>query len=299
MGTERHELCAAESALAEARRALGESIPQVALFKLRAVLDSPDLTDAQWAEATRLLAEAQRATGHRDEALATLDQLDDSLDPQARLLRADILASAVRWPEALAIYSELAAKPDAPLAVKAGQAESLQALGETVQAIAVLEPLVQADAANVTVRLRLAGLYAEIWDRGKARALWAQIHPERAADRRWARYLEGRILMLDGDTAGAESCFYELFQLIGAPDEIDENLLVAATLALSEVRTILAGWESADNPLEAFISRHSRESLAGTRIPPARLYLQPGARNPDEDQFAKMGGEIAWPPGVP
>ena len=75
-------LLAAESALDEARRALNESVPQVARRKLRVVLDSPGLTESQWAEATRLMAEAQRATGRREEALATLDHKRDKNPPK-------------------------------------------------------------------------------------------------------------------------------------------------------------------------------------------------------------------------
>jgi outer membrane protein assembly factor BamD (BamD/ComL family) len=267
---------------------LSESVPQVARRKLRVVLDSPGLTASQWAEATRLLAEAQRATGRREEALATLDQLDDRIDPAARLLRADILASALRWQEALAIYSELAAKKDAPDAAIIGQAESLHALGETRQAIAVLEPLVRAGEGNMIVQLRLTGLYADALERGKARAVWERIHPTRPEEQRWARYLEGRILLLDGDVTGAAACFNELVQ----SRQIGENLFVAATLGRSDAIAMLDGWESADKPLETFISQHQDSpwlELVFRRLD--HIYSQ--QRGPDEDQLQKWAKKLS------
>ena len=278
---------AAESPLDEARRALSESIPQVALHKLGILLATANLPAAQRVEGTRLLAEAQRATGHLDKALRTLDELGDAADGAARLLRADILASALRWPEALAIYSDIAAQADAPPAAKVGQAESLQALGETAKAIAVLDPLVRSGVGNVTAQLRLANLHVELGEREKARAVLAGIRATRTEDRHWQKNIEGRIALLAQQFAPALSRFDEV---LNAPSDVGENLLVAATLGAAEAHAALTGYETADRGLETFIWRHPESAwleLVFRRLD--KVYAQ--QRNPEESELKKWAAK--------
>ena len=90
--------------LTEARQALAESIPQVAVQKLRTLLATPGLTPAERAAAQRELGAAFFAAGQNDEALAAVQALADAGDAAAHLLRAQVLARMGRWADALALF---------------------------------------------------------------------------------------------------------------------------------------------------------------------------------------------------
>src|SRR5687767_8291365 len=94
-----------DSGLVEAaERALSEGFPQVAIRKVQAALAATPADGADRGKLLLLLAEAQRAGGHRQEALATIDQSGAAASADAGRLRGDILASDARWEEALAAY---------------------------------------------------------------------------------------------------------------------------------------------------------------------------------------------------
>ena len=246
--------CAAEPApLLAARRALDESIPQVAIHKLRSFLDTPSLPDAQRRAATLALGEALLAAGQHDAALAKLNPLITAADPDARLLQAHILAGAGRWDAALRGYRALTAAPNPPAAARLGEAESLQALGRTNEAIAALEPYVQANPGNAMTRLRLASLYVEARKLKPARETLTAAQPATPLDARWKRYVEGRLLLAEDRPSAASAIFDEL---LSHPEGLTDSLLAAISLGSAETRIALVGYEEADAPLENFIGRY-------------------------------------------
>ena len=124
---------AAEPALrTEARQALAESIPQVAVQKLKTLLAKPGVPPAERVAAQLELGAAYFAAGKNEEAFAAVQALADSGDAAARLLRAELLARTGRWEEALTLFQELAAKADAPAAAQFGLVESQAALGQSL-----------------------------------------------------------------------------------------------------------------------------------------------------------------------
>ncbi len=269
--------------LVEARRALDESIPQVAVSKLRVFLTAPDISAANRRAATLALAEALLDAGQHADALTALRPLSTAGDADARLIQATTLASAGRWEEALALFCELGADPHAPAAAKLGEAESLQALGLTAEAIAVLAPCVAANPANITARLRLANLYVEARRLSKARSALAAIAPQSPADQKWKQYIEARRLLAAGQSAPANAIFEELAR---APEGLPESLLAAAALGMSEARIVLKGYEEADTPLETFIARNSESpylELVFRRLD--EIYAN--QRNPTESELLK------------
>ncbi len=249
---------AAESALLrQAEGALSENIPQVAIAKLKAFIALPDLSGDQREQALRAMGKSLLADAQFTEALDAIAPLVAARQSQALLLRADILVALERWPEALALYTELAADTGAPMAAHLGKAEALRATGQLGKAVEVLESLVAAGKASVSARLRLVNLYIEAADVKKAHTALSGVESVRPQDRKWKTYLEGRLFLLEDHPEAARMSFKAL--LADTPAErqdLSESLLVGATLGLADARIIAEGYESADAELETFISHN-------------------------------------------
>ena len=147
--------------LTEARRALAESIPEIAIRKLEILRADDRLAPDVRTAATLLLGEALLDAGRHADALRAVEPLSAADDPAAQLLKAHILAGNGLWANALPIYERLANSSSATAAAKLGLAEALQATGRTDDAIATLDSCVRANPRAVTARLRLAGLLAD------------------------------------------------------------------------------------------------------------------------------------------
>jgi Tfp pilus assembly protein FimV len=85
---------------------MAESLPQLAISKLRRALAEPRLDSATRAEATRMLAEACIETGQPADARSVLAPLVANGDLQARLLRAHAFARSGAWEEARDAYTD-------------------------------------------------------------------------------------------------------------------------------------------------------------------------------------------------
>ena len=241
--------CAAEPALlTEARQALAESIPQVAVQKLKTLLAAPGLPPAERAAAQRALGAAFFAAGQNDEALAAMQPLADADDAAARLLRAEVLARMGRWDEARALFQELAAQPGAPDAAQLGLVESRAALGQTAEAVAGLEAFVGGHPQSTAAAVRLAGLLMETGEVKRARTVLDAAQDGSPA----GRYLEGRLLLAERKFPPALAVFQAL---LGEPG-LAENLRFGATLGASEATLQLSGADTADTVIEQFIARY-------------------------------------------
>ncbi len=239
--------------LVEARRARAESIPQVAIQKLRNLLKDDRLPDETRRVAHHELAGALLASGEVEEALWIIQPLAESGDAAARLLRADLLARGARWTEALPQYQALATHPEVGAAAQLGLAETFQALDQTANAIQVLEGFVAKHPEQVGARLRLAGLFVDARKFSQAREMITRIKPREMADEKWSKYVEGRLLLGGGQPAPALVLFEQVLQNLSG---VSASLLFGATLGVMEARSELNGYESADGVLEKFISRY-------------------------------------------
>jgi outer membrane protein assembly factor BamD (BamD/ComL family) len=265
----------AADALTPIRTALAEGLPQIAADQARAVLRARTLDPAVRTAATHLLAEAQIALDQPAAALATLDALDD---PAARLLRAHAFAQGGEWEQAREAY----AAAGSPV----GVAEAHQALGDTAQAIARLEPVVKS-GAPVAVQLRLAVLYLEQRQPAQARQLLGRIKAREPGDKLWARYIEGRLHLLEKQPAAALATFREV---LAAPAHLNDNLHAAASLGVAEARLATQGHEAADKELETFIWRHPESAwleLVFRRLD--QIYA--GEKNPPESELQKWAAK--------
>jgi len=262
-------LTAAEpTLLVEARRARAESIPQVAIQKLRTLLKTADLPADTRQVASRELAGALLAAGEVEEALWVTQPMAEAGESAAQLLQAEILAHAGRWSEALPLYQKLVADADRGAAAQLGVAESLQALGQTAKAIAVLENFSAAHPANTGVQLRLAGLLVEANKFAQARAIIQKATPRHRSEEKWGKYVEGRLLLASDQAAPALALFEEVLRDLSG---VSESLLFGVTLGSMEARAVLNGYESADGVLEKYISRY-----------PESPYLEAAFRRLDE-----------------
>ncbi|HEX5176755.1 MAG TPA: tetratricopeptide repeat protein, partial [Chthoniobacteraceae bacterium] len=244
--------------LEEARRALAESIPQVAVQKCRAVLKTPALKPDEKRMALLTLGEGLLRIGKFDEALQELQPLVDARDQSALLLQADLFASSGQWSRALPAYRALANQPEAPIAAFLGQVESLHALGQTARAADRLEELLRRHPEQTTARLRLASLQVEAKQSEKAQRTLAQIEPQRPLERKWKQFIEARLLLVADRPDAARASFEEL---VREHHELPENLLVGATLGIAEARIVMNGYDAADQVLESFINRYPESSL--------------------------------------
>ena len=269
--------------LTEARRALAESIPEIAIRKLELLRADPALTPENHTAAMLLLGQALLEAGRNAEALRVIEPLSSAANPEAQLLHAHILAAGGRWVEALPFYERLAKSADAPSATKLGLVESLQATGRTGDAMRILDSFVRANPRAVTARLRLAGLLVEARKIELARQILAAAQPEAPSDLLWKKYVEGRLSLLDGKPAVAAAILEEV---TNAGEHRSESLLVAATLALTDARIALSGNEAADATLENFISKYPDSSwleVAFQRLD--QIYA--GEKNPPESELQK------------
>ncbi len=261
-------LAADPALLTEARQALAESIPQVAVQKLKTLLAKPGLPPDERVAAQRELGAAFFAAGKNNEALAAVRALADEGDTAARLVRAQVLAAQGNWHEALALYQELAALPEAPAAARLGLVESRAALGQTAEAVAALESFVRMQPENAAAQLRLAGLLIESGDFPRARRMLDAVRTETIADGTWKKYLEGRLLLQERRFAPA----LEVFQgLLREPAGLAESVCFGSALGASEAELRLHGPDTADTALEQFIARY-----------PASSFLEPAFQRLDQ-----------------
>ena len=254
---------AAESpALEQARRALAEGIPQVAIYGLESALKAPGFPAAERPTARRLLAEAQLATGGSAAALETLAEFTDSSDTAATLLRAHAYAAEGRWAEAFEIYKAIAQQPNAPAAALVGEAESLQSLGRTGEALPVLEKLIRSEQASIEARLRYAALLVEADRPAEARKALGTTPAGSLGDESWRRYIEARILLAEGNKKGALAILEPMLHSATGerPPGLSENLFAAATLALAEANLAPGNPDAATKILETFIRKNPETS---------------------------------------
>ncbi len=239
--------------LQQAKQALQEGIAPVAIAQLRDFLARPGLTAEEDRDGRLLLGEALLEAGYFDQGLEAIQPLAQQGHRAALLLKADLLGGAERWPEALAIYREEAARPDGAAAARLGEVEALKATGDLAGAVAVLEAVVRETAPSAAVQLRLAGLYAEQRRIREARATLARVGTLSPADQQWKRSIEGRLFLLEDQPEPALLSFARILEDSG---KISEALLVAATFGMTEARTITEGLDAADAVLEGFIARY-------------------------------------------
>jgi TolA-binding protein len=278
----------ASPAIKAARTTLNEGLPLIAVEKARRILKQTSLEAEDRRDATRLLGEALLAAGQTENARAALSPLIAAGDSAARLLEAHSFMRDGEWERARSAYAVLAAGPDAPLAARIGEAESLQAMGERTRALAILTPLLADKALPVEIRLRTASLYVDDQQLAKARQLISTTKVGGPAEKLWLKYVEGRILLAEHQLPAALARFK---QILEADSNRSENIMAAATLGASEARVKLYGLEATDKELERFIWQNQDSpwlELVFRQLD--HVYAE--EKNPSEDDLRKWTQQL-------
>ncbi len=284
---------AAEPALvSEARQAIAENIPEVAIEKLRQAIESLPIGSEGRPDALALLAEAQLNAGQAAEALGTLSQITAGHDARLVRLRALTFVALARWDEALAQFEALGAREDATAAIM-GRVQCLQALGRREEAVELLKALAFSDDTPAALRLQLAALLVDLDRIAEALPILRSTRAATATDGHWRRYIEARIHLHEKKPLAALD---DLAPLIGdgstpPPAGLTHDLRAAALLAEADARLAASGPETAEKVLEAFI----RQNPASPHIEAVfhrldQIYsLDPST---DEGPLSRMAAEL-------
>jgi tetratricopeptide (TPR) repeat protein len=240
-------------ALREARQALAENVPEIALLKARPLAGAKELSPQDRDRARLLSSEALAAVGKAEDALTMLQPLTATGYDRATLLKAGILASEGRWAEALPLYHSATAMADAPAAARLGEIEALVALERGEEALGLLEAAVTGGRADALTRIRYAVLLIERGRKKPARDVLNHVQPGPPEETKWKSYADGRLLLLDDQPAPALTIFEGLLQ---DREHLPESLHVAATFGATDARIALYGTDAADSVLETFIWRN-------------------------------------------
>ena len=279
------------AALAEATKPLLEGVPEVAVVRLRVLLDQSS-SDAAWCAIAEKLAEAQFAAKQPAEALALLANPRLREFEWAKFWRAQVLASLHRWADALPFYEELAATPTSRFhsAATFGAAEALRALERSNEALAKLTSLVHDKEWGTRAQFRLAELYIGRADATNAQRVLNDIKPQSMAERKERRLLRGRVELILRRPERAISAFQAAVQ---KPEDTPHETLVTALVGMADAHLQLRTPESGDDVIEQFIDRHPADAglpvlfakldeLYASEHRPSRSELEKWVRNPEQ-----------------
>jgi tetratricopeptide (TPR) repeat protein len=253
-------LATARPALAEiadwdaAVRPLEEGVPQVAVMRLRMILER-DLAGPDRKTVMAKLGEALLAAGEAGQALQVLE--DPALQDLSAtwLWRAQALASLQRWSEALPLYQKVAAQNPSPFRTSAllGQAEALRALQRFDEALQAFSLLLGDPQWNDRAQLRSIELLLEKRDNTGARRVLDKARPAALSDKKEKRYLQGR---LEAQLNHHERAI-ELYQtILRRPEGATRAVLIATLCAMAESHLQLLTPEAGDDSLEDFIEHY-------------------------------------------
>ena len=231
----------------QATSALRDGLPEVAVVKLRRVLDSGKLKAEQRSSVLLLLAEALVRAGKGREAVLVAQDESVKTVAEAKFWLAQACARTGKWREAEAGFAILAADKNFRFATESAfsRAGILAAMGEPDQAAQVLAPLRQPAGTGTAERADLwaAELHLLAGRPAQAAALLdeagaAKISPER-------QYLRAKVALATGDYPKAEGLFSVLSGAgTGAPPRLQQ------AARLSRVRTLrMAGKNEEALPL--------------------------------------------------
>jgi TolA-binding protein len=243
--------------LSEAARPLEEGVPQVAVTRLRALLND-NLRDEDWRNAAMKLAEALIAAKQPTDALSLLDDTRVREVPSTAFWRAQALASLHRWSDALPLYQIVAADDRSPFHAAAifGTAEMWRALARSNEALQILARLLHDKQWNIRARLRSAELFLDKSDTANARRMLDEMNPTSVTERKERRFLRGRLELVQHRPERAIGTFESL---VKKPHGVSHALLLATLFGIADAHLQLKTPEAGDDFLEDFIDHHPQD----------------------------------------
>jgi outer membrane protein assembly factor BamD (BamD/ComL family) len=279
------------SEISEASAPIAEGVPEVALVRLQALLNT-NLPQIEWRALMEKLAEAQMAAKQPENTLTLLEDVRVRDLPWAKFLRAQAFATLRQWSEALPLYEQLANDARSPFrsAATFGAAEMLRALGKRDEALKKFTLLTQDKEWGTRSQLRTAELYIETGDPGAARRFLEETQPTSIAERRERRVLRGRLELIQRRPERAIGIFQGLLK---RPEGAAHSTLIAAVFGIAEAQVQRKTPEVADDVIEQFIDRHPADpdlpvlfarldELYRAEHKPSRNELERWVRSPDQ-----------------
>jgi tetratricopeptide (TPR) repeat protein len=245
--------------LAEATKPLLESVPEVAVVRLGALL-SRSSTVEEWRAIAEKLAEAQVAAKHPEDALALLADSRLRELPSAKFWRAQAFAGLHRWDDALPLYEELAKDERSSFrrAATFGAAEMLRALGRRDEALTKLATLLHEKDWATQAQLRSAELYIDKADAVNGRRVLDEVQAKSVAERKERRFLRGclELILQRPDRA------IDMFQaVLKKPDSASHATLMAALFGIADACLRVKMPETGDDFIERFINSHPADQI--------------------------------------
>src|SRR5256714_4790959 len=235
-------------------RPLDEGVPQVAVMRLRSILQR-SLAPPDKQIVLAKLGEALLASGEPGERLRGLDVPGLQDLPATLRWRAQALAALQRWTEALPLYQKIAAQDPSPFRNTAlfGAAEALRALQRFDEALQLFAALLGDPQWNDRAQLRSIELLLEKRDNSGARRILDKARPASLSDKKEKRYLQGR---LEAQLNHHERAI-ELYQtILRRPEGTNRAVLIATLCAMADSHLQLQTPETGDDALEDFIEHH-------------------------------------------
>jgi TolA-binding protein len=236
------------SGLEEARQALADGLPQVAVHRLvQADKKWPDA--AGQTAADLLLGEALIAAGRYQESVDRLSRLAAG-EPAGKFWLAEAYAALGQPEKALPLYKALAADREFASRAVVGEARMLQQLWRSGEALDLLRSRAREAPDDKLVALELAEQSLDAGDAATADAALKRV-PGRSPE---AAYLRGRVLLAQGDPASALS-------VLDAMTVCPARFAAGRDIARAECEMRLKEPADAEKILESFIEE--KASLPG------------------------------------
>lgn len=265
----------ADSRIDEARQALEDGLPQVAIYNLSQI-PAKKLSRDDRATADLLLARALFAAGRYDES-ASLLKKSGAAGAEARFWLAEANAALNKPSEALPLYQGLSQDEHFASPAVVGAARMLCALGRTPEAAEALSAFLKGNPDSPgDATLELAEIRLDSQDHAGALSVLSSAQGFSQEQQQYATYLTARAFLASGEPAKAEE---KLKEIKDPPARLATHLAVA----LAECRLRQDEAADAERIMEAFIEENSR--LPG--LPDAfealdRIYAHGGAASSAE-----------------
>jgi hypothetical protein len=252
----------------EGIEALSARLWEVAAARFQTALDTPDLDAAGRQEILLRLVETKVRAG---EAAGALDLLDGEAlagHPEHTFWRAQALAAAGRYQEALAALDEASVSRGAPHFREAlfTRAALLELLDDPAAALEALAALAKDPASSVRARLDSARLLLAM---GKAEEALTSIPPPTARlsppQAARADLLRAQAQLAKGEHQAAAGLFSSLLEKSGPAGEM---FRFEASVGLARAQLAAGNREAATDGLIAFIEKERASPRVGLAFPP-------------------------------
>lgn len=251
-----------EPAYLEARKSLALFLPEMAIPRLKTLLDESDLDQKARANLLTLLGEAQVRAKQPKEAIATLSHADLKEWSPAHRWRAFAQTQLGYYQKAiddLRLIDRRSMRDDANLQIGLLQA----ALGQDQAALATLRALTSSENPTIakSARFKIAGLLVALDKPDDAQKILRKIAPDGLAEESLQRYLQGKINLLRKERIPAVGEFQTLVDTDIETLKVPANIYHEATLALADSLALEENYQAGLDSLLSTLDKHPRSPV--------------------------------------